>query len=343
MRIRLALPVLAAVFAAAPVAQEPITAELKYKPVKNWKYVLPNETWSKVSGSIPIAHEGGDGFDAVHDGLALSLEVDTNGDGRTDKKVRGKGGFLLLRGKGLDGEKFAYGVRFRAVGKSYEFASSGVRVGSLDGEAITLIDQDNDGVWNEYGVDALVVGRSHAASYLSRIVNLDGELFEIDVAADGSSVTAKPWSGETGTLDLLSGLESRAKPEAIVVVSSDGDASFELSGARDGVVVPAGEYQLASGLLTKANETVRVRNGKMGALRVEPDLTTAPKWGGEIVIEFSYTREGEKVNIEPTALAYYGQAGEEYTDFLPQGESPKFFVFDEASEKELGSGRFGGC
>lgn len=343
MQHRLALPALAAALAVAPVAQEPITEELKYKPVKNWKYVLPNETWSKVSGSIPIAHEGGDGFDAVHDGLALSLEVDTNGDGRTDKKVRGKGGFLLLRGKDTEGEKLAYGVRFRAVGKSYEFASSGVFVGSIDGEPITLIDQDNDGVWNEYGVDALVIGRGEAASYLSRVVNLDGELFELDVAADGSSVTVKPWTGETGTLDLLSGLESRGKAEAIVVVDTTGDRSFELSRARDGLTVPAGEYRLAAGLLAKANETVRVQNGKMDAIRVEPDLTTSPKWGGEIVIEFSYSHAGEKVNIEPTALAYYGQAGEQYSEFLPQGGSPKFFVFDAASERELGSGRFGGC
>ena len=52
---------------------------------------------------------------------------------------------------------------------------------------------------------------------------------------------------------------------------------------------------------------------------------------------------GKDVKIEPSAVKYYGAAGEEYYDFVPNAKSPKFFVTSTESGKPLGKGIFGAC
>ncbi|MCA8943209.1 MAG: hypothetical protein KDB80_11670 [Planctomycetes bacterium] len=322
-------------------AQEPseLTAELSYKALKKWSFNLPNETWSDVKSGIPIAHQNGDSFEAHMDGLALALAVDTDGDGRTDKTVKGAKGYLVLRAKDKAGETMQYAVRFQAKDKAYQFATSGVMRGKLNGVAIMLIDQNNNGLYNEIGVDAMIVGKGDSASFLSRIVNLDDELFEITVSADGKKIEATPFTGDVGKIDLESGFRASGKLVSAVVNSSDGKSSFEISSGE--TVVPAGDYTLAFGLVSKANESVNVRHGKMKTLTVDAGRTTSQKWGSEVMADFTFGHSGENVTIEPSALKYYGQSGEEYYAFQPMAKSPKFFVFDERTEKLLKTGRFG--
>lgn len=327
-------------FGSALSAQEPLTAELKYKAIKKWNYIVPAETWTKIQGGIPIAHEGGDSFDVHKDALALKLEVDTNGDGKLDAKVKGNKGYLVLKAKDSDGESFQYAVRFKPEGKVYSFASSGVMVGKLGSTSITLIDRNNNGRFDEFGVDGMVVGKSRAASYLSKVINIGGELFSVSI--DGNEITAEAYEGEAGTLNLASGFKSRGKLES-VVVKSDAGHSFELAKAKKGLKIPAGSYHIVAGSASKSGETVRIATGKMSALRVGNDHETKLKWGGKIVAEFDAFQAGDEVKIEPGSVHYYGEAGEEYCDFLPQGASPKFLVYDEVTKKLLKTGRFGGC
>ena len=54
-------------------------------------------------------------------------------------------------------------------------------VGSVEGVPVQLIDQNNNGVFNEIGIDAMVVGSGKSAAFLSKIVNLKGQLFEFEV------------------------------------------------------------------------------------------------------------------------------------------------------------------
>ena len=95
--------------AAATPQQE--SASLKYKTVKDWETLLPNETWSGISFEIPIAHEGGEGF--VVDNSAFSLAVDTSGNGKANEKIKGQGGFAVLKSKTSEGNKFQYAIRVR--------------------------------------------------------------------------------------------------------------------------------------------------------------------------------------------------------------------------------------
>jgi hypothetical protein len=324
-------------------AQEPtdLTAAMTFKAAKEWSIVLPRETWTKVDGGIPIPHANAERFATESDGKSLSLGVDTDGDGSVDKRIKGAKGYLELGARTADGKALEYALRLRAVGTAYEFATAGVMRGRLCGETIVLIDQNNNGVWNEFGVDAMVVGSGKAASFLSKVANLGGSLYELAVDADGREVRATKWAGDSGELDLRKGFKARGKLDSVVVTSQNGSMSFELS--QGALRVPAGTYKIAGGQASSGVETVRIGGGRMNGVAVKSGETTALDWGGPLVAEFAFAREGEVVKIEPAALHFFGAAGEEYLEFLPQGASPKFNVFDAKSQKLLKSGRFGGC
>jgi hypothetical protein len=340
MKARYGLPACLALVVSASALSAQDTTELKYKVAKKWTYVLPNETWTPMMGGITV---DGSRF-KTRKGGGLKLEIDANADGKYDTTIKGMDGFAVLDAKSEDGERTTYAVRLRNKDKEYGFASSGFYGGSVNGTKIALIDQNNNGVWNEIGVDAIVVGkRSKAASFLSRVINVDGELFEIDVKEDGTEITAKPWNGASGTLNLVKGLESRGRLDSVVVTSADGTYSFELSDARKGMAVPVGDYKLAAGRLSKGAETVRVAQGKMPGFEVTEGAELSPTWGGGVIMEFPFTHADGIVKVEPASLHFYGEAGEEYLDFLPQGKSPKFTVHDKETGRALESGRFGGC
>lgn len=342
--LRTLLPVLVVALVASAgsslVAQED-TSSLSYKPVQKWKYITPSEGWKPVTSGIPIAHEGGSSFIAEVDGHALA--VDTNGDGKVDNKVKGLGGFLRLRAKDAQGQKFMYAVRFRKSGAAWQYATSGYMRGKVKGTDIALIDLNGNGIYNEVGVDGMVIGRGDGASFLSTVANLSGDLYEIAVTADGSSVTVKPFEGETGTLDARSELNIKGRLKAAIVSDSSGKYSFDLSDHKSGLKVPAGSYTLVSGYAEAGAENVKMRGGRMAAVKVVPGETTKIEWGAEVNAEFAFARSGEKITIEPSTLKFFDRAGVEWFDWQPQGSSPKFLVKDAKTGREIDSGRFGGC
>jgi hypothetical protein len=335
------LPLLLAflVAAASPLAAQD-QAKLKYKGVQKWTYILPNEMWSSAAGSVAVPHAGGDGFATALDGMKLL--VDTTGDGRTNDVVKGVAGKLTLRGKNSEGDKLTYDVRFKKEGTTWKYSSSGLMQGRIGGELISIIDQNNNGVWNEYGVDAMIVGKSQAACFLSSVVNLKGNLYNFEVAADGRSMTISPYEGEVGTLDLQSGFKSYGK--LISVVVSDGQKSFDLANEKKGLKVPAGSYTISGGFCKKGNETARIRTGQMQPLEVAAEKETELAWGAPVQVEFAYTIENGtlKVPPPPANVKYFGAAGEEYFDWQPDATSPEIIITDEKG-REVGKGRFGGC
>jgi hypothetical protein len=314
---------------------------MKYKSYAKWNIVLPKETFTPVVGKLPIAHAGGDGFEAVIDGTALS--IDANGDGKVgDVKAKGTGGMVTLKGETADGKKLYYTARLINNG-TWSFATSGAMVGKVAGMELQLIDQNNNGRYNDFGEDAMIVGNGDAASFLSKVVSIKGELFEITVTENGDEITARPFQGETGTLNLYEGFESKGKLAAAVVVSEDGAYSFELAGDRKGLVVPIGQYRIASGLILKGKETVKVRSGKSRPITVVANDSSVVEWGGPLRAEFTYARQGEKVTFDPQNLWFYGKMDEEYYEWVPDGKPPKFIIADKRTGKEVAEAKFGGC
>jgi hypothetical protein len=331
--------------AATAVAQdaEPTTSKMKYKVARKWTTILPQEVWSNASGSLAIPHAGGEGFVTSIDGTKLL--VDTTGDGRTNDVVKGIGGSLTLKGKDEQGRKFQYAVRFRKQGAAWQYATSGSYQGRLEGEKITLIDLNNNGVYNDYGVDAMIVGKSKAAGYLSRVVNLKGNLFNLEVEASGRTVSATPYTGEVGTLDIRNGFKSYGQLVSAVVSNDEGDVSFDVARAKKGLKVPAGDYRLTGGYCVKGSETARIRQGTMKPLTVKADDTAALTWGAPLTVDFKYTIEGETIKVPPPPanVKYYGAAGEEYYDWQPDATSPEIIITNAKTGGEVGKGRFGGC
>lgn len=319
---------------------ERLEAKLSYTALKNWDIVLPAERWVDAEQGIGIPHNGADGFKSEKVGQ-LKLEVDTNDDGRLDKDVKGSAGFLKLQSR-AGGESFQYAVRFRFEGDKFEYSTSCAMSGKVGGVLIKLIDQNHNGVYDDFGQDAMIVGSGKGASLLSRVVNLDGALYELEVEADGSQVRCTPYTGETGELDVKSEFESNGKLIAAVFGKDSGDVYFNPARSNKPLLVPAGEYEFVSGFVAQGAETVQMRGGKMSPLQVKPGGTRTVEWGGPLVAEFDYRKDGEEIIVQPN-VAFYGRMGEEYHTFAPNAKSPKIIVTDKRTRKEVASGRFGGC
>ncbi|MEM7264099.1 MAG: hypothetical protein AAF488_19085 [Planctomycetota bacterium] len=312
------------------------SVEMQYRTYRKWKILLPNETFAPVGDGFTA---GGEKFIAQLEGTALA--VDTDGDGKTDVRADGESALVTLRGK-TGGAPFTYAVRLDSK-RGWRFAAAGAMVGKVGDTKIQLIDQNNNGRYNDYGEDAMIVGRGRAASFLSKTIRLDGALHSITVAADGSKVEYAPFEGDAGRLDLRSKLDTRAKLASVVVRSADGSHSFELSRADGAVEVPAGRYQLHSGRLGLGQTTVTMQTGRAKPFEVEANGSTAVAWGGPIRVEFDYNRSGNSVQFSPDAVWYYGQSGEEYVNWSPPGKSPEFVIKDKNEDRELVIARFGGC
>ncbi|MCA8973011.1 MAG: hypothetical protein KDC95_24725, partial [Planctomycetes bacterium] len=188
---------------------------------------LPSETFTPINGSIAV----GAGFTTEIDGAALA--VDCNGDGKTDEKAKGVGGLITLKG-GTGGLAHDYSLRLVNEG-GWRWASSGALEGKVAGQKVAIIDQNNNGRFDDFGADAIVIGKSDAAAYLSKVVNINNSLFEISFSEDGSELAYKPFEGATGTLNLVADFESKGKLTAVVVRNENSDYSFELSDAKRGM------------------------------------------------------------------------------------------------------------
>lgn len=335
------LGLLAIALASSAMAQDgKETATLSFKAFRKWSFLTPQQTWTAVSSSIAVKHPNGDSFAASRDGLKLS--VDTTADGRLNKDVKGAHGYVVLRSKGDDGKVFNYAVRLQGSNSGYKYASSCAMIGTVGGVPVTVIDLNNNGIYNEYGKDALIVGKGKSASYLSKVVSYEDKLYYFEVSEDGSEASVAPFDGEAGTVNGLSGYNAKGKLANAVISDSSGKLSFNLADSKE-LKVPTGEYTITAGLITKGSNSVRIRQGKMSPVRVETDKVTKLKWGAKVTAEFTHSVDGKDVKIEPNAVHYYGAAGEEYYDFVPNAKSPKFFVYDKASHKQLGKGIFGMC
>jgi hypothetical protein len=323
-----------------PVA---VTVDLAFKPYKDWNILLPDEQFATVGAGISFPHAGGNHFAVKLEGTVLW--VDRNGDGKCEAKVepmeRGETGLMVFRAKDEQGSDQSYAVRLSSDG-TWSYSASGAMVGELAGQRLQLIDQNNNGTFNDFGEDAMIIGRGKAASFLSKVVNVDGELYSMEISADGSQVQAVPYDGITGAIDLSSQLETKARMRSVVLRGVNNKLSFEVSQAKGAVKVPVGQYTVHSGQIALGKGHADLRTGRMRPLTVTADETITAPWGGPVQAEFSYTRSGAQVQIAPGDVMYYGRLGEEYSNFMPLGSSPSFIIKDWTSGKELVNAKFPG-
>ena len=307
---------------------------LKHSAHKKWAFVLPAERWHDAGKSIELP--GGLVFDTKIDGVN-KLMVDSNGDGRPNATVRGSG-FITLGAKDETGESVRYSVRVKntAAGK-FEWTTGSSMRGMVAGTILHVFDQDGNGKYSDWGVDAVAVGNSKSASLLSKVILVGKDLYHFDVTEDGSQVTVAPFSGETGILNAV--VDYEAKGILTSAVFQSGDISFCVAPFKKGVAVPVGTYKFVSGRVEKGSASVSMRGGKMPTLQVYAGEETVPEWGANVNGDFSFSQKDEDVTVKAN-FKFFGAAGEEYYDFQPAGKGPKIIISDAKRGREIKEARF---
>lgn len=326
----------------SPETPLPVSAELTFKPYKEWDILLPDEQFAGVAEGIRLPHAGGEALAVKLEGTVLW--VDRDGDGECEAKVepleRGQTALMVVRVPAGENSK-SYAVRLSSDGK-WTYSASGAMVGEIEGTRIQLIDQNNNGRFDDFGEDAMIVGRGKSASFLSKVVNVNGELFSIGVDGEGTRIDFTPFEGEVGKLDLGSELDSKAKMRSVVVTSEDRSLSFEVSRSKGGMNVPAGTYRVHSGSIVLGKSKAELRTGRSQSIEVAANATAKLAWGGPVEAEFDFARSGDAITIGPLDIWYYGRSGEEYSNFMPLGSSPNFAIKDKKTGEVLVNAKFPG-
>lgn len=305
---------------------------LKTKIQRRQKLLLPGESASAVATGFHFEAGLGADFRADVDGEALLIDADA--DGRLETRVEGDQGFVVLEHGGR-----RYGVSLVKQGE-WRFVAGSVVQGEIAGTKVRVVDQNHNGRFDDVGADALVIGNGRAASFLSEVVAIDGQLRKLEVAADGSKLRFSPYTGEVGKLSLRAVTDGKVM--AAVLNSTDGRYSVHLSKHDVDVVVPAGNYELHSGVLSLAGSRVDMAKGRSKAFAVTADGAEQLAWGGPAKAEFAYQENGGQLTFDPNAIWFFGSKNEEYKNWNPVGKSPLITVVDRATGALIAETRFPG-
>jgi len=305
---------------------------LKTKIQRRQKLLLPGEAATAVATGFHF--EAGIGADFRADVDGESLRIDADGDGQLETLVEGDKGFVVLEhGDRRDGVSLVKQGEWRCV-------TGSVVQGELAGTKVRVVDQNHNGRFDDVGQDAMVIGNGRAASFLSEVVSIDGQLRRIEVAADGSELRFSPFEGETAKLSLHAVTDGKVM--AAVLNSTDGRYSVHLSKHDVDVVVPAGNYELHSGVLSLAGSRVDMAKGRSKAFSVSAEGVEQLAWGGPAKAEFAYQEAGGELKFDPNAIWFYGAKNEEYKNWNPVGKSPLITVVDRSTGAVIAETRFPG-
>ena len=318
--------------AAAQALPESGEVALKTKIQRRQKLLLPGEVATPVATGFHFSAGLGADFRADVDGEALLIDADA--DGVLETRVEGDKGFVVLDHGGR-----RYGVSLVKQGE-WRFVAGSVVQGELAGTKIRVIDQNHNGRFDDIGEDALVIGHGRAASFLSEVVAVGGQVKQLKVAADGSKLSFAPFTGEVGTLSLRAVTDGKVM--AAVLNSLDRRYSVHLSKHDVDVVVPAGDYVLHSGVLSLAGSRVDMAKGRSKAFSVTAAGVEQLAWGGPAKAEFSYQENGGQLTFDPNAIWFYGSKNEEYKNWNPVGKSPLITVVDRSTGAVIAETRFPG-
>ncbi|MFT5200369.1 MAG: hypothetical protein ACI87O_003048 [Planctomycetota bacterium] len=325
----------------------PTEVDLTFRTLRTWDVHLPAEAFAPIGKSIPFAAAGVSGLKvAIEEG---SLRIDRNGDGELDGRVETpsedkKSQLVVFRlNEGTENES-SYAIRVKNDGR-WSYAPAGAMEGKAGNTRFMIFDQNSNGRFDDYGVDAMIVGRGKTASFLSHSIHIDGELHQLSISADGKTASLAAFAGATGKLDLGKELTTQAKMRSVIVNSKNGEHSFELSRAlmaKGGLSVPAGDYILHSAQVVLGKSHADMTTGNSKPVSVEAGQTATLSWGGPVNAKFSYKRGGDELQIAPGDILYYGSAGEVYSNFMPLGSSPRFAIKEKATGDVLVNAVFPG-
>lgn len=313
------------------------TIELRHRTLRDWDIVLPAPKWNPVATGLDFERTRGLRFAAGLEGT--TLRIDTDADGTLDVNTVDDEAVVSLKVQRGD-ETFKYAVRL-IDRQGWHYRSTGVLEGRVGSTRIRLIDQNNNGSFSDVGVDAMIVGRSQHASFLSEVVSIDGQLQRITIDDRANTLRLEPYSGKRGRFRLAK-CETKAKVLSAVIQSADARYSFDLADAESGIELPTGHYAIVTGALGIGESRVSFETGRSQMLSIRSGEEASLNWGGPVAAEFAYQRQGDELVLSPDRVWYYGKLGELYHGWDPIGKSPRFVVRALKTGREIAEAFFPG-
>lgn len=274
----------------------------------------------------------------VDDVTTTRLRLDNDGDGRTDRSIKGGGKPVALEVALEDGETFDHAVGLFVNKGHWTWRSMGVRQGKLLGKKLWILDRDANGEFDDDGEDVILI-QGGEPTLLGDVLPFGDDWFEVRLDAKGTQLALVPFAGELGQLDVTSAFEGGGDLDQAIFVQDGGAVSFnasELQGLRE---VPVGDYELAWGSASKGSKTLTIEPGRMSAVRVRVERPAILNWGGPAYGTVGVSHTPGLVEIG-TDLRLYGHAGEEYGEFRRYLRTPPgFVVYDRTKRnRKLGKG-----
>lgn len=314
-----------------PFTEESLTA---LAPKGDWEYIIPDEEWSTINGPIFI----GPYEFRTSSKNDFKIEIADTAGREPKVGVNQSGDIVKLKAETEDGERWSYAIRVRgAASGGFEWSPAGIRRGSIDGKKVLIFDRNGNGIYNDIGLDAISIGGRPGAAMLGHVVQVDDQLFELEVDEAGASMRYRPYDGETGLLDVTSEFGLKADLECCVFSTLGGDMSFDLAGTKGAIRVPVGTYELTFGFVSKGSDSAKIGKGKMENLSVDTEAGALLEWGDELEGRPMVRRGAGEVTISPT-YRIYGNGGEEYYDFTPDPMPARYELKDPETDKRIKQG-----
>ena len=196
-----------------------------------------------------------------------TAQLDIDGDGKLDKELKDKENFVDYKVDYDNGQVLPYRLRVwqrvvKKVGKdewpTWAFQRACCMHGKTPIERFTLIDDNNNGYYDDYGEDAVIIGSAKQADVLSSVIAVKGKLYEFKVDMTGTKISLKEYTGQVGKIDVFKGFNFKNQKPERVVIAGDCDTYFNVPLQSRFFVLPVGEYRL---WLASINKRIKVRAG----------------------------------------------------------------------------------
>jgi hypothetical protein len=273
---------------------------------------------------LPLPNEGRKFQHAVEDKQS-SIEVDTDADGILDTHLPPSGGIITVKVfYGKEEGDAPYTVQIFRLEGGLRFRRHSFTAGKFQNTKLFLIDEDNNGKFNDYGTDALVVGNNTCACTLANVMMIGGKLFEVKITLSGKKLSLRPFTAKKGKLNLVSGFNAKGNLLYAIVLGKTKDekgkefiAAFDLAGQVKGADIPVGTYELHAAAVGSTNRlTARIMKTKeCKEITIAESSSVKIDWGAPARAEFSYDIDATgNLRVNPDSIRIYGAYGEFYSD-----------------------------
>lgn len=168
-------------------------------------------------------------------------------------------------------QEIAYGFgRLDQSSRTVPFLRAGWMEGSYNDLLLRIMDDDNNGDFNDYGSDAIFVGPKQSyGTLLSSVIQAGNAFLELRVARSGMCCWLRPYKGALGGLRLH--LPDKADFKASNLQIQAGSMCFDATDAYNGVkMVPIGQYNVAHAMVSGPTQSrAVVAQGESGGFSVE--------------------------------------------------------------------------